>query len=171
MNRIRTLRLEQGISMKEAARRLEIPYTTYVNYEKGDREPNSDMLIRLSGFYNCSVDYLIGNSSQREDGALLEQVMGADPQLLEMAGNLYEAGQIQSLLSSGRTAQAQALLAAHVGEERAAAYIQLQPCVSDADPQLETILTYAGQLNAQGLERLSQYAEDLAASGKYQKAT
>ena len=42
-----------------------MPYTTYVNYEKGTREPNSETLIALANFYETSVDYLIGKSSSR----------------------------------------------------------------------------------------------------------
>lgn len=46
--------------MKETAVRLGMPYTTYVSYEKGDREPNSDILIRLADFYNTTIDYILG---------------------------------------------------------------------------------------------------------------
>ena len=46
--------------MKECAAKLGIPYTTYVNYEKGVREPNSEMLVTLADFFGVSVDYLIG---------------------------------------------------------------------------------------------------------------
>ena len=62
MNRIAELRAKLGISMKEAAARLEMPYTTYVNYEKGTREPNSETLIKLSRFFGTSIDYLLGKS-------------------------------------------------------------------------------------------------------------
>lgn len=65
MNRIPELRAEKGISMRDAARMLGMPYTTYVNYEKGTREPNSETLIALANFYETSVDYLIGKSSSR----------------------------------------------------------------------------------------------------------
>lgn len=65
MNRIPELRVEKGISMRDAARMLGMPYTTYVNYEKGTREPNSETLIALANFYETSVDYLIGKSSSR----------------------------------------------------------------------------------------------------------
>lgn len=51
--------------MKEAARGLGIPYTTYVGYEKGDREPNSEMLIKIASFFSVSVDYLICRSDDR----------------------------------------------------------------------------------------------------------
>lgn len=60
MNRIAELRAKLGISMKEAAARLDMPYTTYVNYEKGTREPNSETLIKLSRFFGTSIDYLLG---------------------------------------------------------------------------------------------------------------
>lgn len=62
MNRMKMLREGMGISMKEAARRLSIPYTTYVNYEKCVREPNSETLIQIANFFNTSIDYLLGNA-------------------------------------------------------------------------------------------------------------
>ena len=61
MNRIHELREQMGISMREAAKRLRMPYTTYVNYEKGLREPSSEILILLARFFNVTIDYLVGN--------------------------------------------------------------------------------------------------------------
>ena len=65
MNRISELRKEKDLTMRDAARLLGMPYTTYVNYEKGTREPNSETLIQLANFYGTSVDYLIGKSESR----------------------------------------------------------------------------------------------------------
>ena len=48
MNRIREFRMNMGISMTEAAARLGMPYTTYVNYEKGVREPKQEVLLALA---------------------------------------------------------------------------------------------------------------------------
>lgn len=62
MNRLSQLRQEKGLNMREAARQLGMPYTTYVNYEKGTREPNSETLIRLAKFYGTSIDYLLCKS-------------------------------------------------------------------------------------------------------------
>ncbi len=64
MNRIRELREERGLTMKETASQLGMPYTTYVNYEKSLREPNSETLIKLASFFNVSVDYLLGHVSE-----------------------------------------------------------------------------------------------------------
>ena len=66
MNRISELRTALGISMKEAAARLDMPYTTYVNYEKGTREPNSETLIKLSRFFGTSIDYLLCLTDERK---------------------------------------------------------------------------------------------------------
>lgn len=64
MNRLSDLRKELGITMKECAARLKMPYTTYVNYEKGTREPNSETLIALSDFFHVSIDYLLGKTAE-----------------------------------------------------------------------------------------------------------
>lgn len=63
MSRISELRSRMGISMKEAAQRLDMPYTTYVNYEKGTREPNSETLIKLSKFFGTTIDCLLGSGN------------------------------------------------------------------------------------------------------------
>lgn len=62
MVRAKELRESKGISMKEAARLLSMPYTTYVGYEKGQREPSSEVLIQIADFYETSIDYLVGRA-------------------------------------------------------------------------------------------------------------
>ena len=66
MNRIRLLREMKGITMREAAHDLGLPYTTYVNYEKGTREPNSETLIALAAYYKTSIDYMLGRENTRQ---------------------------------------------------------------------------------------------------------
>ena len=87
MNRIKTLREKKGINMTQAARALQIPYTTYVNYEKGEREPNAEMLIKIAGFYGVSVDYLIGRSD-RERPQLLPPVITDDVVAIPVIGEI-----------------------------------------------------------------------------------
>lgn len=65
-NRMQLLREEKGLNMKEAAAQLQLPYTTYRNYEQGLREPNSETLVQIANFYEVSVDYLIGRSQSRD---------------------------------------------------------------------------------------------------------
>lgn len=95
MNRIPELRKERGISMKQAAEQLGMPYTTYVNYEKGTRQPNSETLIDLANFYNTSIDYMLGKSDERIDEHTLDVVNDIDMGLLSQAGNIKDALRLQ----------------------------------------------------------------------------
>lgn len=66
MIRLRELREKRGISMKDAADFLNIPYTTYVNYEKGTREPNIEALFRLADFFEVTIDELLERCAPNE---------------------------------------------------------------------------------------------------------
>lgn len=63
-DRLKQLRENKGLNMRQVALDLKMPYTTYVGYEKNEREPNSETLLSLAEYYNCSVDYLIGRTGQ-----------------------------------------------------------------------------------------------------------
>lgn len=65
-DRIRELRIKKGLNMKQVSNELGIAYTTYVSYEKNYREPNSEVLIELSDYFNCTIDYLIGKDELKE---------------------------------------------------------------------------------------------------------
>ena len=66
MTKLKQLRIGSGKSMADVAKALDIPYSTYVNYEKGTREPNSEMLILLADYYGVSIDYIIGRTESKE---------------------------------------------------------------------------------------------------------
>lgn len=67
--RLKEIRISKGLNMRQTAKALGIPYTTYISYEKGDREPRIAVLISLANFFNCSVDYLLG-LKQKESKSL-----------------------------------------------------------------------------------------------------
>ena len=63
MNRLKELREAKHMNMAQVAKNLGFAYTTYVSYEKGDREPNSEALVQLASYFHVSVDYLLGRDS------------------------------------------------------------------------------------------------------------
>ncbi len=65
-NNLKKLREQRGFNMKEIAIELGIPYTTYVGYEKGEREPNSDVLVKIANYYNTTVDYILGVATTQD---------------------------------------------------------------------------------------------------------
>ena len=58
--RLRDLREDRDLLQRQVAERLRCSQRVYSNYERGDRDIPTDILIRLSEFYDVSVDYLLG---------------------------------------------------------------------------------------------------------------
>ena len=57
--RIRDLREDHDLKQRELAAYLNCSQRTYSNYELGQRDIPTDVLIRLADFYNVSIDYLL----------------------------------------------------------------------------------------------------------------
>jgi transcriptional regulator with XRE-family HTH domain len=61
------LRTEKGVTKKTVSDATEIPYTTYIKYESGERKDISlPALIKIADFYNVSLDFITGRTSIRE---------------------------------------------------------------------------------------------------------
>ncbi|MBE6635594.1 MAG: helix-turn-helix transcriptional regulator [Ruminococcaceae bacterium] len=60
--RIRDLREDRDLTQKEMSRILNCSQQVYSNYELGQRDIPTDILIKLSSFYKVSVDYILGIS-------------------------------------------------------------------------------------------------------------
>ncbi|MGF7145939.1 transcriptional regulator with XRE-family HTH domain [Anaerotaenia torta] len=64
-NKIKRARVEKGYTQKDVADKLNIPKSTYANYENNHREPNMDTLEAIAGVLGVTIDYLIGWDSNR----------------------------------------------------------------------------------------------------------
>ena len=64
--RIKDLREDLDLTQKEIAEYLHIKQNTYSQYENGHRQIPLDMLIKLARYYNTSVDYLVGETSEKK---------------------------------------------------------------------------------------------------------
>lgn len=60
MNRIKKLRRERGLTLKELSEQLNTPITTLSKYENGDRNPKTDTWRRFAEFFEVDVPYLQG---------------------------------------------------------------------------------------------------------------
>lgn len=58
--RIRDLREDRDLNQKHLAEYLNCSQQVYSNYELGQRDIPTDVLIRLSQFYQVSTDYILG---------------------------------------------------------------------------------------------------------------
>ena len=62
MNRIKELRTEKGLLQSDVAKYIGKSERIVGFYEKGERDPNTDTLIKLSELFEVSIDYILGKS-------------------------------------------------------------------------------------------------------------
>ena len=58
--RIRNLREDMDWTQTRVAEYLNCSQRIYSNYERGDVDMPTDILIKLAGLHNTSIDYLLG---------------------------------------------------------------------------------------------------------------
>ncbi len=68
--------------MRQMASALNLPYTTYVNYEKGAREPSSEQLLLIAKYFGVTTDYLIGLTDTAFSGAPSENLFEKYPNII-----------------------------------------------------------------------------------------
>lgn len=61
--RIRDLREDRDLKQRQLAEYLNCSQQVYSNYELGQRDIPTDVLIRLAQLYDVSTDYLLGLTS------------------------------------------------------------------------------------------------------------
>ena len=58
--KLKELRNEKELTVSQAATQLSITRRAYSYYEKNQRQPDYDMLVKIAQFYGVSTDYLFG---------------------------------------------------------------------------------------------------------------
>lgn len=57
--KLKQLRLNKNISQKDLAEHFKIARSTWSQYETNQREPNIAMLLKISDYFNISLDELL----------------------------------------------------------------------------------------------------------------
>lgn len=65
LSRIKELRTEQNLSLRDLASRLGIAYTSLGKYERNEQQPSFETLEKIADYFHVSVDYLLGRSDNR----------------------------------------------------------------------------------------------------------
>lgn len=63
--RLRELREEKGLLGKDFAKIMSVEPATITNWEKGNRFPKDDVLIKIADYFDCSTDYLLGRTDDK----------------------------------------------------------------------------------------------------------
>ncbi|MBY6271095.1 MAG: XRE family transcriptional regulator [Bacillaceae bacterium] len=60
--RLRKLRLQKGLTMKELGKIFSLAESTISGYENGTRKPDMDLIARFADFFEVTTDYLYGRT-------------------------------------------------------------------------------------------------------------
>ena len=63
--RIRELREDKDLTQKQVGAILSCSQRVYSNYERGDLDIPTEILIKLADFHNVSVDYILNRTDKR----------------------------------------------------------------------------------------------------------
>lgn len=65
MNRLRELREEKGLTQKEFGDKVNASQNTVSQWESGKRNIEVDRLLQFAEYFQCTTDYILGNSDQK----------------------------------------------------------------------------------------------------------
>lgn len=82
LKNLKALREKNNLTQQQMSDIFGIQRPTYSRYENGERQPDFDLLIAISKYFNVSVDYILG----RDD-----YVIKSNPQLSSDEENLIQA--------------------------------------------------------------------------------
>lgn len=111
---IRILRQEKSLTTDDVAKAIGVSGSAYRNYERGERSPSFEILVKLADFYGVTTDYLLGREpapdpfgelriDPNDEKAVLDRYMSFPPQtravlldaLRQLAGELESEGDAQ----------------------------------------------------------------------------
>ena len=64
--RIRNLREDADMTQTEIAKILNCSQRVYSNYERGELDIPTEILIKLANFHNVSVDYILNRTDKKQ---------------------------------------------------------------------------------------------------------
>lgn len=94
--RLKELRIKKGYSQSELADKLHVSKSTISMIELGSRKPSYEMMELLADFFNVSLDYLRGEDDKSP--------YYLDPEVAELAQQLYERPEMRILFDASRDA-------------------------------------------------------------------
>lgn len=62
-DRLREARKKKGFTQNYVAKKIDSTYQTISNYERGERDPDTETLVELANLYEVSVAWLVGQTS------------------------------------------------------------------------------------------------------------
>ncbi len=100
--RIRELRNEKGLTLKELGNFLNLGESTMSMYENGKRNPDYNTLIKLADFFGVTIDFLLGRTDARTAPDKISHALEDDPELSAFWDELSKRKDLQLLFKQTR---------------------------------------------------------------------
>jgi transcriptional regulator with XRE-family HTH domain len=95
---LKKLREEKGLKKSDVAKALNMPYTTYNNYETDTNDVGSETLRILANYFGVAIDYLLENQTEQSQGYYL------DPETARIAQEMFDNPNMRILFDASRKA-------------------------------------------------------------------
>ncbi len=78
MQRLKNLRKEQGLTMKQLGKLVGVSESTVSLYENEKRQPDYTTLQKFADIFNVTTDYLLGRTDEPTNTSNDEELQGVD---------------------------------------------------------------------------------------------
>lgn len=101
-NILKSLRIREGLTQDDLAKKLGVSRSTISMYERGEREPELEVLEAIADFFNVDMNYLTGKQTQEE--------YYADLQIRQIAQEIFEDKDMRLLFDLKKSAKGEELM-------------------------------------------------------------
>ena len=88
MNNLRKIRTEHKLTQTELAKIIGIKQNTLSYWERGDCDIDNQTLIRLSEYFNCSIDYILGKTNNPDSRDTIKNVFSLKKKKIPFLGEI-----------------------------------------------------------------------------------
>ncbi len=96
--RLKKLRIQHNLTLRELAEQINVSYSTLGNYERNVREPSYDMLKCIADFFSVDVGYLLGvNPCENASNNLVVKDLGLSEDSINVIKSINDTELLNTL--------------------------------------------------------------------------
>ncbi len=96
-DRLKLLREEKNMTQLELGKVFSISHATINRYENSQRQPDTELISKLSEFFNVTTDYLLGRNDVRNNTESISEAIKDDQDLFNFWETLKDRPDLQLL--------------------------------------------------------------------------
>lgn len=101
-NVLKELRTRSGFSQQELANTLGVSRSSISMFERGEREPNIEILELIADYFNVDMNYLLGNSNYTTNISQPAAGYYINPEVAAYAQEIYDNPELRILMDATR---------------------------------------------------------------------